>query len=123
MALDDVFTVTRPNQRNAATADPFALAVAEYSGIVEGTIARESVTQGWIPIKNIRGTSSIRDEAVGGSGLAKITPGASPDGQGGTKWGRSTLTVEAHCIARETMPLLDSFQTDRDKRAEIGEEH
>jgi hypothetical protein len=123
MALDDVFTVTRPNQRNADTTDPFALAVAEYSGIVEGTIARRSVTQGWIPVKNIRGTSSIRDEAVGGAGLVKITPGATPDGQGATKFGRSTLTIEAHCLARETMALLDTFQMDRDKRAEIGEEH
>lgn len=123
MALDDVFTVTRPNQRNAATADPLALAIEEYSGVVEGTIARRSVTAKWIPMVSIRGTTTIRDEAVGGAALQKITPGETPDGSGATQWGKNILTVDSHILARETMPLLDTFQTSRDKRVEIGDEH
>lgn len=122
MALDDVFNVTRPNTRVGGS-DPLELAIEEYSGFVEGSIARRSVTDGWIPRKRIVGTTTIRDEAYGGAALQKITPGATPDGSGATKWSSNVLTVDTHLLARETMPLLDTFQTARDKRMEIGDEH
>ncbi len=121
MALDDVFNVTRPNQRVGGT-NPLELAIEHFTGVVEGTIARRSATAGWLPVKSVRGTTTIRDEGVGGATIQAITPGAAADGSGATKWGKNALTIEKHLLCRETMPLLDTFQTDRDKRIEIGEE-
>jgi len=42
----DAYTVTRPNAKNLGS-DPLALASEEFTGIVEGTIQRRSVTDGW----------------------------------------------------------------------------
>ncbi len=122
MALDDVFLTTRPNARNGG-ADPLALLIEQYSGLVEGTINRRSVTAGWIPMKTLTGTSTLRDDGVGGASLQVITPGATPDGSGATQWGKNLLTIEKQVLARQDLPMLDVVQSDRDKMAEIAEEH
>lgn len=122
MALDDVFTVTRPNARNGG-ADPLALIIEEWLGMIEGTINRRSVTRGWVPLKSVRGTSTIRQDGVGESSLQKLTPGVTPDGSGTSEFGKNTLTIDTVVLARETFPLLDVFQTNFDKRKEVAVEH
>lgn len=121
MALDDVFAVVRPNL-NVGGSDPLELAIEEFLGMVEGTLARRSKTKGWIPMKPVRGTTTIRADAVGKSTLQKATPGATPDGTQ-TEFGKHTLTVDTLILARAVLPLLDTFQTSYDKRKEIALEH
>lgn len=121
MALDDTWNVTRPGQQGA-TGAVNALHIAEYTGVVEGTIARKSALQGFIPIRTVKGTSIIQSFAVGESALQKVVPGAAPDGTV-NKFGKNTLTIDTLVLARSVFPLLETFQTSYDARAEVGREH
>lgn len=121
MPLDDTFTITRPGQTNG-TGDIDAQHVEEVTGHVEGTIARMSVLAPRVPMRPLRGTSMLRNDAVGQSTLQKITPGATPDGTT-NKFGKNVLHVDTTLIARAVLPLLETFQTSYDSRKEIGMEH
>lgn len=121
MALDDVFNITRPGARNNGT-NPLELHIEEFIGEVAGTISRRSLTEGWIPMKSVQGTSTIRADGTGESTLQKIVPGATPDGIP-SKQGKTTLTIDTVILAREVLPILDVFQQSWDKRMEIAREH
>jgi len=117
----DAFVVTRPNQQLGA-GDPLALIIEEFAGIVEGTIQRRSVTEGWLPVKKVTGTATLSKDAIGESTLGKVVPGVTPDGTI-HQFSKSSVTIDTLCYARSTLPLLDSFQTKYDVREEIGMEH
>jgi hypothetical protein len=111
----------RPMQRNG-TGDNFALAVEQYSGVVEGTIERRSVMQGWVPMRPVQGTNTLTDFAVGEATLGKVTPGEAPEASK-VDFSKASIVVDTLVYARNTMPLLDTFQSSYDARAEIGREH
>jgi hypothetical protein len=121
MALDDVFTVTRPGQVGATGAID-ATHIEEYTGEVEGTIARKSVLNGFVKLRTVKGTSVITNFAVGKSTLQKVVPGQAPDGTA-NKFGKNTLTIDTLVLARSIFPLLETFQTSYDARMEVGQEH
>lgn len=121
MALDDVFNITYPNQSNSAGSTT-ALIIEEFTGLVEGTLNRRSVLKGRVPVRPVRGTNTIRNDAVGESTLQALVPGAAPDG---TKndFSKKTLTVDTVVLARAVFPLLDVFQSNYDTRKEVALEH
>ena len=121
MALDDIFNVTRPNL-NVGGTDPLELAIEEFLGMVEGTIQRRSLTKAWVPVRPVRGTTTIRNDAIGESTLQALVPGATPDGTV-NKFGKNNLTIDTVILARAVLPILDVFQTSYDKRKEIASEH
>lgn len=117
----DTFIVTRPGQvGNAGPVD--ANHIEEYTGEVEGTIARKSVLTGFVNLKTIKGTSILQNFAVGKSTLQKITPGTTPNGTNNS-FGKNTVQVDTVVLARSTFPMLDVWQTSYDARAEVGQEH
>lgn len=120
MALDN-YTITRPGQENA-TGDINALAIEEYTGIVEATIARKSQLEGMIPKRTVKGTDTITNFGVGESTLQAIVPGTTPDGTV-NKFGKKSLTIDTVILARSIFPLLETFQTSYDARKEVGTEH
>lgn len=121
MALDDVYTITRPGQANGS-GDVDALHIEEFTGLVQGTLDRLSVMAPRIPVRPVRGTSTINNFGVGKSVIQKITPGNPIDGTV-TKFGKTTMTIDTTIIARAVLPLLETFQTSYDSRAEIAMEH
>lgn len=121
MALNDSFAIVRPGQSNSA-GDVDALHLEEFTGIVESTIERKAALKGWIPVRPVKGTSTITNFAVGESTLQKATPGTTPDGTG-TDFAKRMLTVDTVILARAVLPLLETFQTSYDSRKEIGMEH
>lgn len=121
MALDDSFNIVRPGQANQAGSIS-ALHLEEFTGVVESTIERKSALKGWIPVRPVKGTSTITNFAVGESTLQKATPGQPIDGTG-TDFAKRTLTVDTVILARAVLPLLETFQTSYDSRKEIGMEH
>jgi hypothetical protein len=121
MALDDVYTITRPGQANG-TGNIDAQHIEEITGHVEGTLERMSVLAPLIPLKPLRGTSIMRNDAVGQSTLQKITPGNPIDGTV-NKFGKNVLHVDTTLIARSVFPVLEELQTHYDSRAEVGREH
>lgn len=121
MALYDSYNIVRPGQANSVGAID-ALHLEEFTGIVESTIARKSVLRGWVPIRAVKGTSTITNFAVGESTLQKATPGTPIDGTT-TDFAKRILSVETVILARAVLPLLETFQTSYDSRKEIGMEH
>lgn len=121
MALDDVYTITRPGSQDGG-ANTRALHIEEFTGMVQGTLERLSVCAPRIPVRPVRGTSTITNFGVGKSVIQKITPGQPIDGSI-TKFGKTTMTIDTTIIARAVLPLLETFQTSYDARAEIANEH
>src|SRR5690606_4590743 len=115
------FVVTRPNSKNRGS-DPLELVIEEFTGMVECTIQRRSATEGWLPIRSVKGTATISNYAVGESHLAKVVPGVTPDGVK-SEFSKTTVTDDTLVYARAALPLLDTFQTNFDVRKEIANEH
>lgn len=105
-----------------AGTNPMALHIEEYTGQVEGTIARKSVINGYIPVRPVRGTSTISGFQVGESSLSKLVPGTEPDGSVNQAT-KVKLTVDTVVIARNITPMIDDFQNSYDARAQVGQEH
>lgn len=121
MALN-AFTPTYPNQALGA-GDTLALAIEEYTGVLEETIERKSKAAPFVPVRAVRGTSTITNEGIGESTLQVVTPGTTPDGTSTNDTNQISLTVDTLVLARTTLPLLDSFQKRYDFRAAVGREH
>lgn len=102
--------------------NPMALHTEEYTGVVEGTIARKSIMNGYIPVRPVRGTSTISGFQVGESSLSKLVPGTEPDGNVNQAT-KVKLTVDTVVIARNITPMIDDFQNSYDARAQVGKEH
>jgi len=118
----DTFNVVRPAARNGKDANPLALVIEEFTGMVEGTIVRRSVTDPVINIRPVKGTATVTNFAVGESDLQVIVPGQTPNGTK-NQFGKNSVTVDRTILARATLPLLDVFQTSYDARKEIATEH
>lgn len=105
----------------AQKADPFTLAIPEFTGIVEGTIARKSVMQGWIPVTPVRGTNVLTNYGVGEAQIGVVEPGKIPDGQVSNQ-DKINLTIDTLVYSRHFLPLLDTFVQNYDMRAKLGDE-
>ena len=121
MPIEGTWNLTRPNAQNGGT-DPLALVIEEFSGIVEGTIQRRSVTEAWLPIRTVKGTATVSNYAVGEATLGKVVPGEAPPAQK-AEFSKLSLTIDTVVYARNALPLLDVFQTSFDARKEIANEH
>jgi hypothetical protein len=116
----DTFNVVRPSQKQG-TGDPLALIIEEFGGMVEGTLQRRSVTEGMIKVKQVRGTATVSNYAIGSSDLQVIVPGVTPNGTQ-SQFSKNSITVDRTLLARATLPMLDVFQTQYDARREIANE-
>lgn len=121
MALP-TFNPTFPNQA-LGTGDELALAIEQFTGVVEGTIERKSKAAPFVNVRPVRGTTTITNEGIGESTLQVVVPGVTPDGTSENQFNRVNLTVDTLVLARTNVPLLDSFQKNYDVQAEIGREH
>lgn len=116
----DTFNVVRPSQKQG-TGDPLALIIEEFGGMVEGTLQRRSVTAGMIKVKQVKGTATVSNYAIGDSDLQVIVPGVTPNGTQ-SQFSKNSITVDRTLLARATLPMLDVFQTQYDARREIANE-
>lgn len=121
MPLESTTNIVRPGQENGTGAIN-ALHIEEYTGIVEGTLARKSALTGFVPVRTVRGTSVIQSFGVGEASLQKVVPGVTPDGTP-HKFGKVTLSIDTLILARDIFPLLETWQTSYDSRKEVGMEH
>jgi len=121
MPVSGTWNLTQPNQQNSQ-GDPLALVIEEFTGQVEGTIARRSATESWLPVRPVKGTATVSNYAVGEATLGKVTPGEAP-AAASTDFSKLSLTIDTVIYARNALPLLDVFQTNFDARKEIATEH
>ena len=116
--------VTFPNARNSVDttqADKLALVIEEFTGMVEGTIYRKSILADHIPVRQVKGTATFTNHAVGKSTLQKVVPGVALDGTK-SDFSKNQVTVDTTIAAREFFPILDVFQTQMDTRREVATE-
>lgn len=117
----DTFNVTRPNSKLGG-ADKFELVLEEFAGMVEESVTKRSVTEGWVEMRTVKGTATVTKDAIGESTLQVLTPGVTPDGTE-NKFSDNSVTVKTVVLARSALPLLDVFQTKYDSRKYIANEH
>ena len=121
MPVGTDYNYSLPNQENQQGSDS-ALAIEQYTGVVEHTIARKSIMQNIVPVRTIRGTDTFTNRAVGSSTLQKVARGVTPQGTS-SDVGRNAVTVDTVVLARESMALLDTFIQNIDYQREVGIEH
>lgn len=121
MALESTVNITRPGQ-DGGTGSVSALHIAQYTGVLHETIARRSVMRPFINVQQLQGTSIAQSYALGESTLQALVPGVTPDGTV-NKLGKNTLSIDTVILARDFLPMLDSFQTNLPVREGIGREH
>ena len=116
--------VTFPNAINSVdttAADKLALVIEEFTGMVEGTINRKSILADHVPVRQVKGTATFTNHAVGKSVLQKVVPGVALDGTK-SDFSKNQVTVDTTIAAREFFPLLEVFQTQMDTRREVANE-
>lgn len=121
MALLTIANPTLPNQ-NLGAGDDLALAIEEFTGLVEGTIERRAKFAPFINFRPVRGTSTITNEGIGKSTLQKITKGEAPDPTI-NEAARINLTVDTTIIARNWVAQIDDFQKNYAFKQEVAKEH
>lgn len=112
---------TRPNQRHGQ-GDELADVTEQFTGMVEGTIARKSIMNGFIPVRSVRGTSTISSRGISQAKLQKIVPGVTPSPSTEPNTSKIFLTIDTVIIARNAEPMLDEFQTDFNYQGEVARE-
>lgn len=115
------YDITRPNQRHGA-GDELADVTEQFTGTVEGTIKRRSIMAGFVPVRGVKGTSTISNRGISRAKLSKITPGVTPTPQTDPHTSKIFLTIDTVIIARNAEPMLDEFQTDFDYQGEVARE-
>lgn len=121
MPITDTFLTTPPNQANLE-GDLRALVIEEYTGMVEGTLARRSLLADKIPFRTIKGTDTFTNRAVGAAGpMRKLVAGQTLDGVP-TQFARNSLTIDTVVAHREAFSMLDVFLTNIDVRREVAQE-
>lgn len=121
MPISGSYTVTHPNAVNNG-ADPLEQVIAEFGGMVEGTVQRKSKIAPYIDIKPVKGTATLQNYSVGESTLQVLEAGVVPDGTP-AEFGNNSVTIDTVVLARAALPVLDVFQTQFDARREIATEH
>lgn len=127
MALDmEDLDPTRANAKNGDEANPLALIIEQFTGMVHGTIERRSVLSPFVPMRKVVGTSTFTNDAVGKSVLQKVVPGEPPAGNK-SDFSKHSVIIDTLINAREIFALLDTFQTKYDVRRKVateqGKEH
>lgn len=115
------YDVTRPNQRHGE-GDPLADVTEQFTGTVEGTIKRRSIMAGFVPVRSVRGTSTISNRGISKAKLQKIAPGTTPPPSTEPHTSKIFLKIDTVIIARNAEPMLDEFQTDFDYQGEVARE-
>lgn len=122
----DTFNVTRLGIRNQKSVpgntDDQANIMEEFSGEVETVAARKSVLQPHIKMRSVKGTSTLTNYAIGGTDLQVVVPGETPNGSA-ADISKASVVVDSLILARNTIPLLDVFQSSFDARRELAIEH
>ena len=122
MALGNWDNITFPNRKNNDASNELALIMPEFTGTVEGTIARKSVVEPWIPMRKVTGTAVVNNYAVGEAQLGKVQPGEAPKSVV-SKFSKNQLIIDTTIYARNAFAQLDVFQTNFDARKQVAEEH
>lgn len=115
------YDITRPNQRHGE-GDPLAEVTEQFTGTVEGTIKRRSIMAGFVPVRSVRGTSTISNRGISKAKLQAIVPGTTPTPSTEPNTAKIFLKIDTVIIARNAEPMLDEFQTDYDYQREVARE-
>lgn len=115
----DTFVVQTPNKGVGSATDN--LIVEEFTGMVQGTLLRQSALEGFVTFKGMSGTDTITSNAIGESTVGVLQPGVTPNGTK-NEFGKIKLTVDTPLFTRASFTLIDTWRTSFDARAEVAKE-
>jgi hypothetical protein len=121
MAILSTPVITRPNQQ-LQTGPIDELTIEEFTGVVEGVIARKAKLDPYIKRRQVKGTNTLTNYAVGETSLDVLTPGEAPEGKP-VDFSKISLVIDTVVIARNIIPLLEDFQNNFGARQKVGLEH
>lgn len=114
-------TPSLPNQ-NLGAGDDLALSIEQFTGLVEGTLARTSKIAPHINVRPVRGTSTLTNEGIGESTLQVLKKGEAPEATI-NQAAQVSMTVDTTVIARNWVAQIDDFQKNYGFKEEIAKEH
>lgn len=115
------YDVTRPNQR-WGKGDPLADVTEQFTGTVEGSFKHSSLMHGFVPVRSVRGTSTISNRGISKAKLQAIVPGVTPAPSTEPNTSKIFLKIDTVILARNAEPMLDEFQSDYDYQQEVARE-
>lgn len=98
-----------------------ALFIAEYGGLVEGTIVKQSIMQSFLNWRPVEGTNVLTNYRNGDTTLQKLTPGSSPT-PAPVDFDNVSVKVDTVMLARNAVFTLDDIQSKFDARVALASE-
>lgn len=121
--MADIFTLSglaRPGQQLQAGAVD-ALFIAEYGGLVEGTIAKTSIMEGFIDWRSVEGTNTLVNYRNGDTTLQKLGAGSNPQPTP-VDFDNVSVKIDTVMLARNAVFTLDEIQNKYDAKAALAAE-
>lgn len=121
--MADIFTLSglaQPGQRlQEGQAD--ALLIAEYGGLVEGTIAKKSIMESFVNWRHVEGTNTLTNYRNGDTTLQKLGPGSNPQPTP-MDFDNVSVKIDTVMLARNAVFTLDDIQNKFDAKAAMADE-
>lgn len=121
--MADIFSLSglaRPGQR-LQTNEVDALFIAEYGGMVEGTIVKQSIMESFINWRMVEGTNTITNYRNGDTVLQKLGAGSNPQPTP-VDFDNVSVKVDTVMLARNAVFTLDDIQNKYDAKAALAKE-
>lgn len=121
--MADIFTLSglaRPGQE-LQTGAVDALFLAEYGGLVEGTISKQSIMESFLQWRPVEGTNTLTNYRNGDTQLQKLGPGSNPQPTP-VDFDNVSVKIDTVMLARNAVFTLDEIQSKFDAKAALAGE-
>lgn len=121
--MADIFTLSglaQPGQK-LQSGNVDALFIAEYGGLVEGTIVKQSIMESFINWRPVEGTNTLTNYRNGETTLQKLGPGSNPQPTP-VDFDNVSVKIDTVMLARNAVFTLDDIQNKYDAKAALASE-
>jgi hypothetical protein len=121
--MADIFALSglaRAGQR-LQTGEVDSLFIAEFGGLVEGTIVKKSIMESFLNWRPITGTNVLTNYRNGDTQLQTLGAGSNPQPTP-VDFDNVSVKVDTVMLARNAVFTLDDIQTSYDAKAQLAEE-
>lgn len=121
--MADIFTLSglaRPGQKLQSGAVD-ALFLAEYGGLVEGTIAKKSIMESFLQWRPVEGSNVLTNYRNGDTQLQKLGAGSNPQPTP-VDFDNVSVKIDTVMLARNAVFTLDDIQNKYDAKAAMAQE-
>ncbi len=121
--MADIFSLSglaRPGQK-LSSGEVDALFIAEYGGLVEGTIVKQSIMESFLDWRQVTGSNVLTNYRNGDTQLQKLGAGANPQPTP-VDFDNVSVKIDTVMLARNAVFTLDDIQNKYDAKAALANE-